>query len=54
MSLCRITALGRERLVDYLAELERVLADAVAADKRWPADSAPGTADAINPKLRPA
>lgn len=54
-TLCRITALGRERLVDYLGELERVLDDAVIAEKRWSAEAGPGSdSQPLNPKLRPA
>ena len=30
-TLCRLTAQGRSRLIEYLAELERVVADAVVA-----------------------
>jgi hypothetical protein len=32
-TLCRITALGRRRYLDYLAVLEQVIMDAAAAAK---------------------
>jgi DNA-binding MarR family transcriptional regulator len=41
LTLCRITALGRRRYVDYLAVLEQVLLDAAAAVKSdWTAKEA--------------
>jgi len=33
-TLCRLTAAGRRRFLDYVAELERVVGDAVAAQER--------------------
>jgi DNA-binding MarR family transcriptional regulator len=32
-TLCRVTAIGRQRFVEYVSELERVVADAAAAAK---------------------
>jgi len=40
---CRVTALGRKRFLDYLAELERIVQDAASA-----------TGDVPTPKLSPA
>ncbi len=37
-TLCRISETGRERFLDYLAELERVIQDAAAMRKRKLAD----------------
>lgn len=42
---CRVTAKGRKRFLDYLAELERIVRDAASA-----ADEAPSS----SPKLSPA
>jgi DNA-binding transcriptional ArsR family regulator len=36
LTICRITALGRKRYLDYLSTLERVVRDAEAASKEMP------------------
>jgi len=41
-TLCRLTASGRQRFLDYVAELERVIADAAAARRRPAEGGAPG------------
>jgi len=33
-TLCRLTKLGRQRFLDYIGELERVIADAASARRR--------------------
>lgn len=35
-TLCRLTPAGRRRFLDYIAELERVVEDAVAAPRKRP------------------
>lgn len=35
-TLCRLTTQGRRRFLDYIAELERVVEDAVAAPRKRP------------------
>jgi DNA-binding MarR family transcriptional regulator len=39
-TMCRITALGRKRYVEYLAVLEQVLLDAASAKADWTAKEA--------------
>lgn len=38
-TLCRLTAAGRRRFLDYVAELERVVGDALTARERKPRPS---------------
>ena len=53
-TLCRLTDLGRQRLLAYIAELERVVADAAATARTAQAKSAArSTAGIVAPALRP-
>jgi DNA-binding transcriptional ArsR family regulator len=53
-TLCRLTDLGRQRLLAYIAELERVVADAAASARMANAKSSPRAASvAAMPALRP-
>ena len=53
-TLCRLTDLGRQRLLAYIAELERVVADAAATARAAQAKSAARSASGIAaPALRP-
>ena len=40
-TLCRLTAQGRKRFLDYVNELERVVADAASAAKTHPTNAKP-------------
>lgn len=53
-TLCRLTVLGRQRLLEYIGELERVVADAAAA-ARQAQDWSPAQTASRNlpPSLRP-
>jgi DNA-binding transcriptional ArsR family regulator len=41
-TLCRMTAEGRRRFLDYIHELERVIGDAARAEKKKPKSTRPG------------
>jgi len=52
-TLCRLTELGRRRLLAYIAELERVVADAAAMQRAAAAQKDAAKARARSPALRP-
>jgi DNA-binding transcriptional ArsR family regulator len=53
-TLCRLTDLGRQRLLEYIGELERVVADAAAAAQQAQAWSPAQTASrGLPPSLHP-
>lgn len=52
-TLCRLTDLGRQKLLDYIGELERVVADAAAAAARARVNSSTRGAASILPGAAP-
>ena len=48
-TLCRITAEGRKRFLEYVSVLEQVVADAAEADHMLSADLTPVEADVVGP-----
>ncbi len=53
VTICRLTEEGHQRLVEYLGQMEKVLADAAKAQVRWAKDNRAGEPGREARGLRP-